>query len=218
MGSRTPPIWQAAERWTRLPIWAQEPTRAWESIMVPSSTIGADVDVGGRHHDDAGGEVGSGADGAAAGDDADALLGGEAAGGVGGLVDEGEGRVVVGVLAHLGEGAEAEAEEDAALDPGVDAVAGGGGGVGLGGAEGAGLEGVAEGVEGSEGVRVADGGGALGEPVLDEGFEVLGGGGGACGVHGWLIVAAWGSEEGLTTGVGRGAGRSPRAPPIRSRK
>ena len=24
-GSNTPPIWAAAERWTRLPIWAQEP-------------------------------------------------------------------------------------------------------------------------------------------------------------------------------------------------
>ena len=103
---------------------------------------------------------------AAAGDDADVLLGGEAAGGVGVLVDEGDGRGRVAAV-HGFEGAETEAEEDAALDPGVDAPAGGGGGVGLGGAEGAGFEGVAELVEGGEGVRVADGGGALGEVVFD---------------------------------------------------
>jgi hypothetical protein len=40
----------------------------------------------------------------------------------------------------------------------------------VGGAEGAGFEGVAELEEGGEGVRVADGSGALGKPVLDEGF------------------------------------------------
>ena len=37
-GSSTPPICAAALKCTRLPIWAQEPTRAWESTMVPSST------------------------------------------------------------------------------------------------------------------------------------------------------------------------------------
>src|SRR2546429_4870270 len=36
--SSTPPTWAAAERCTRLPIWAHEPTRAWLSIIVPSST------------------------------------------------------------------------------------------------------------------------------------------------------------------------------------
>src|SRR5437016_5162885 len=37
-GSSTPPIWAAAERCTRLPICAHEPTSAWLSIMVPAST------------------------------------------------------------------------------------------------------------------------------------------------------------------------------------
>jgi hypothetical protein len=35
-GSMTPPIWAAALRCTRAPIWAHDPTRAWESIRVPS--------------------------------------------------------------------------------------------------------------------------------------------------------------------------------------
>jgi hypothetical protein len=108
---------------------------------------GADVDVGGRHDDDAGGEVSSSADGAAAGDDADVVGGGEVADGVGGLVDEGEdiaGTACRAAAAHLFESAKTEAEEDAALYPGVDAVAGGVRGIGLGGAEGAGFEGVAE--------------------------------------------------------------------------
>ena len=37
-GSRTPPSCDAAERCTCFPTWAHEPTSAWESIMVPSST------------------------------------------------------------------------------------------------------------------------------------------------------------------------------------
>ena len=37
-GSSTPPICAAALRWTRFPIWAQLPTSAWESTIVPSST------------------------------------------------------------------------------------------------------------------------------------------------------------------------------------
>ncbi len=72
----------------------------------------------------------------------DVLLGGEAAGGEGVLVDAVEHAVVHGL-----EVAEAEAEQDAALDPGVDAPGGWGGGVRLGGADGAGLEGIAEGDE-----------------------------------------------------------------------
>ena len=48
---------------------------------------------------------------------------------------------------HFGEDADAEAEEDASLDPGVDAVGGGMRGVRLGGTEGAGFEGVAETLE-----------------------------------------------------------------------
>ena len=44
----------------------------------------------------------------------------------------------------ISELADAEAEEDAFLDPGVDAPAGGSGGIGRGGAEFAALEGVAE--------------------------------------------------------------------------
>jgi len=63
-----------------------------------------------------------------------------------------------------------KAEEDASLDPGVDAVGGGAGGVGLGGADGAVFEAVAETLEGVEGFVVADGGGALGEPVFDGGL------------------------------------------------
>jgi hypothetical protein len=37
-GSMTPPICAAALTWTRAPIWAHEPTRACESISVPSPT------------------------------------------------------------------------------------------------------------------------------------------------------------------------------------
>src|SRR5579885_281550 len=37
-GSSTPPICAAADRWTRLPTCAHEPTSAWLSIIVPSST------------------------------------------------------------------------------------------------------------------------------------------------------------------------------------
>src|ERR1035437_1042038 len=37
-GSSTPPICAAADRCTRLPIWAHEPTSACESTIVPSST------------------------------------------------------------------------------------------------------------------------------------------------------------------------------------
>ena len=81
--------------------------------------VGAGVDVGGRDDDDAGSEISAGADGAAAGDDADVLLGGEAAGGVGVLVEAVEDAVFDGL-----EVAETEAEEDAALDPGVYAPAG----------------------------------------------------------------------------------------------
>src|SRR5690606_28410137 len=37
IGSSTPPICDAAERWTFFPICAQDPTSAWESIMHPVS-------------------------------------------------------------------------------------------------------------------------------------------------------------------------------------
>jgi hypothetical protein len=74
---------------------------------------------------------------------------------------------------HLGEYADAEAEEDAALDPGIDAVAGVVRGVGLGGADGATFEGVAEAVEGVVGFALANGVRALGEPVFDDGFELV---------------------------------------------
>ena len=47
-------------------------------------------------------------------------------------------------------------------------------GSGLGGAEGAGFEGVAELVEGGEGVAVGGGGGAFGEEVVDAVFEGVG--------------------------------------------
>jgi len=133
--------------------------------------VGSDVDVGGGHDDDSAGEVGSGADGRAAGDDADVVFGQEAADRVGILVDEGEGGLAEGMDAgHLGECADAEAEEDASLDPGVDAVGGGVRGVGLCGAEGAVFEAVAETLEGVEGFAVADGVRALGEPVFDGGL------------------------------------------------
>jgi hypothetical protein len=37
-GSSTPPMPTPPERWTFLPIWAQEPTVAQVSTMVPEST------------------------------------------------------------------------------------------------------------------------------------------------------------------------------------
>jgi len=37
-GSSTPPIPTPPDRWTFLPIWAQEPTVAQVSTIVPSST------------------------------------------------------------------------------------------------------------------------------------------------------------------------------------
>src|SRR3982074_488903 len=37
-GSSTPPTWAAAERWTRLPTCAHEPTNAWLSIILAAST------------------------------------------------------------------------------------------------------------------------------------------------------------------------------------
>lgn len=129
----------------------------------------ADVDVHGRHADDAGSEVGSAADGGAAGDDAHLLGRGELARGVGVLVDEGE------VVAGGGELAEAETEENAALDPGVDAPAVGVGDVRLGGADGSVFEGIAKLVEGGEGVGIADGVGSGGEVLFDSGVkEILG--------------------------------------------
>src|SRR6266542_323343 len=49
-GSSTPPIWAAAERCTRFPICAHEPTSAWLSIMVPSSTYAPTfTNTGGMH-------------------------------------------------------------------------------------------------------------------------------------------------------------------------
>ena len=49
-GSSTPPICAAADRCTRLPICAQEPTSAWLSIIVPSSTYAPTLTyIGGMH-------------------------------------------------------------------------------------------------------------------------------------------------------------------------
>src|SRR5205085_7329302 len=49
-GSSTPPTWTAAERCTRFPICAHEPTSAWLSIIVPSSTYAPALTyIGGIH-------------------------------------------------------------------------------------------------------------------------------------------------------------------------
>src|SRR2546427_1377631 len=49
-GSSTPPTWAAAERCTRFPTWAHEPTSTWLSIMVPSSTYAPTFTyIGGMH-------------------------------------------------------------------------------------------------------------------------------------------------------------------------
>src|SRR5947209_1772040 len=49
-GSSTPPTCAAADRCTRLPTWAHEPTRAWLSIIVPSSTYAPALTyIGGMH-------------------------------------------------------------------------------------------------------------------------------------------------------------------------
>ena len=71
--------------------------------------------------------------------------------------------------------AEAKAEQNALLDPGVDAPAGGRGGVGLGGAHFAALEGGAQGEEGVHGGGIA-GCGCTGGEVTVNGLFKIGGG------------------------------------------
>src|ERR687884_2126967 len=49
-GSSTPPTCAAADRCTRLPICAHEPTSAWLSIIVPSPTYAPALTyIGGMH-------------------------------------------------------------------------------------------------------------------------------------------------------------------------
>ena len=73
--------------------------------------------------------------------------------------------------AHLFELAEAEAEQDAALHPGVDAprLA-----LGLRRAKGARFKLGAQLVEGGLGFRAANGGRSLGKPMFDNGFKCVG--------------------------------------------
>ena len=98
----------------------------------------------------------------------------EAASRVRGLVDEAEERVAGRLAAvHRLECAQTEAEQDAALHPGVDAPAGGLRGVGFGGADRAGLQRMAQRVERGERVGVADGFGAERKPVLDVVLELV---------------------------------------------
>ena len=105
--------------------------------------VGADVDVHGRHADDTAGDECARADGGATGDDAQPIGNGEVADGVGVFVDEGQGAGWLG-FSLFGDLSDAEAEEDAALDPGVDAPAGGSSGVRRCGAESASFDGGTE--------------------------------------------------------------------------
>ena len=72
-GSSTPPMPTPPERCTFLPIWAQEPTVAQVSTMVPAADIGAEIDERGHQHD-AGRDIGRAAhDGAGHGPEAGLL-------------------------------------------------------------------------------------------------------------------------------------------------
>ena len=105
---------------------------------------------------------GAGSDSGAAGDDADVLVGGKAAGGVGVLVDAVEDATLDGFKT-----ADAEAEQDAALYPGVDPPAERRGGIGLRRANPAAVELVAQLGKGTERGRVADRGSARGKVAFD---------------------------------------------------
>ena len=128
---------------------------------------GAGIDVHGRHADHAAGDVGSGADGGAAGNHADAVAGTEMADRVGALVNIRE-----AACGQLLKDAETKAEQDALLDPGVDAPAGGRGGVRRGSTEFAALQARTQRMEGRHGGRVTDGGGSGGEVALDGFLEL----------------------------------------------
>ncbi len=112
---------------------------------------GPGVDVHGRHADNAAREVGAGTNRRSARNDAHTVVGGEAAHGVGAFVDEGK-SAGGNVFKH----AEAEAEQDALLDPDIDFPACGGSGVRRSGTDFAALEGAAKLTECVEGGGVSN--------------------------------------------------------------
>jgi hypothetical protein len=129
--------------------------------------IGANVHIGRRHDDDALREIRARPDTRPAGHDANAVGHGEPPRRVGRLIDEAE-AVRASHLEHL---AEAEAQQNPALHPGVQPPSGGRCGLRLGGTERAGLECSAEFEECGHRAGIADRVRAKGKEMLNRRFK-----------------------------------------------